>query len=166
MNLLHLRSRQAGASLLVSLIMLVVITLLVVSAINSSNVNLRIAGNMQARDEVRAAAQQAIEQFVSNYANFYPTAAATSSVNIDIDKNGTNFVAVSIATPICKRASPQVPARSAACANGVKSGLICWDTLWEVTAIGTSATSGASQSVTQGVAITMNPAFNPISAGC
>src|SRR5437016_5220957 len=118
MNTGNPHSRQAGATLLVSLVMLVLITLLAVSAINSGTINLRIAGNMQSRDEARAAAQQAIEQFISSYANFYPTPpTAATSYNIDIDNNGTNDYVVSVAKPACKRASQQIPPRSLQCAN-------------------------------------------------
>lgn len=56
--------KQKGATLLVGMIMLVVLTLLVVFAIRSGNTNLRIAGNMQAQAETGAAAQQAIEQVI------------------------------------------------------------------------------------------------------
>ncbi|PKO60933.1 MAG: hypothetical protein CVU24_10865 [Betaproteobacteria bacterium HGW-Betaproteobacteria-18] len=55
---------QKGATLLVGMIMLVVLTLLVVFAIRSGNTNLRIAGNIQAQTEVGAATQQAIEQVI------------------------------------------------------------------------------------------------------
>jgi len=58
------RRHQQGATLLVGMIMLVVLTLLVVLAIRSGNTNLRIAGNMQAQTEVGAATQQAIEQVI------------------------------------------------------------------------------------------------------
>lgn len=55
---------QFGATLLVGMIMLVVLTLLVVLALRSSNTNLRIVGNMQVEAEVSAATQVAIEQVV------------------------------------------------------------------------------------------------------
>ncbi len=58
------RRRQRGATLLIGMIMLVVLTLLVLFAIRSGNTNLRIAGNMQTQAEVGAAAQQAIEQVI------------------------------------------------------------------------------------------------------
>ena len=54
--------------------MLVLLTLFVLSAINSSTVNLRISSNTQMQDEARAAAQRALEAYVSVYANFYPDA--------------------------------------------------------------------------------------------
>jgi Tfp pilus assembly protein PilX len=49
----RLRFRQNGVVLVIGLIMLVLLTLMVVSAINSGTANLRIAGNMQAQDEAR-----------------------------------------------------------------------------------------------------------------
>lgn len=59
---------QRGSTLLIGMIMLVVLTLLVVYAIRSGNTNLRIAGNMQVQAEASAAAQQAIEQAVTQMA--------------------------------------------------------------------------------------------------
>lgn len=87
--------RQNGATLITALIMLVVLTLLVVSAIRSSNTNLRIVGNMQAQEEAVAAAQQAIETVISS--NF--TANPVSSVT-NIDVNHETY-AVNLSTPAC-----------------------------------------------------------------
>jgi Tfp pilus assembly protein PilX len=160
------RSRsQAGSTLLVSIIMLVLLTLFVLSAINSSTINLRIAGNTQALDEARAVAQQGIEQFVSSYANFYPTPASVPSTSVTVNNATYQY---SIATAACISARPQNPPNPLLlqCANGVKSGVFCWDTTWQVTAVATDTRSGASQSVTQGVSITFPPAFVPASAGC
>ena len=49
MTALSLKSRQRGATLLVTLIMLVVLTLFAVTAFNLSSVNLKIVGNFQAQ---------------------------------------------------------------------------------------------------------------------
>lgn len=56
------RTTQQGITLVVTLIMLVVLTLLVVSAMRFGNVNLMIAGNVQSKSEATAAAQIAIER--------------------------------------------------------------------------------------------------------
>lgn len=58
------KHNQRGATLLVGMIMMVILTLLVVFAIRSGNTNLRIAGNMQTQAETGAATQQAIEQVI------------------------------------------------------------------------------------------------------
>ena len=76
MNMSHLsrrgrpRANQHGMTLVVSLIMLVVITLFVLSAIRLSTANLRTVGNMQARNEAAAASQRAIEDMMSSTAAF------------------------------------------------------------------------------------------------
>lgn len=160
------RSRQSGSTMLVSIIMLVLLTLFVLSAISSSTINLRIAGNTQAQDEARAAGQQAIERFVSAYANFFPTPLAKPATGYDINNDGTSDYSVVIAAPACRSARRQVPPRTLDCANGVRSGVYCWDTQWDVTATASDTRTGTSQVVTQGVAIAFPPAFVPSTAGC
>lgn len=171
MRSMRTANRQRGVALVIGMIMLVLITLLVVSAINSGSVNLRIAGNMQAQDGARAVAQQAIEQFIGVYTNFYPTPTAMNPVspttpNFDINNDGSKEYVVSIAAPVCKLAAKQVPGKSADCINGARAGLFCWDTIWEVVATATDAKTGVRQVVTQGVSITFAPGFNPTSVNC
>ena len=153
--------RQSGSALVVGMIMLVLLTLFVLSAVNSGLINLRITGNTQARDEARAAAQQAIEQVVSSLLNFdpVPVAAATSNRSINNDASGNYSVAVT--SPRCKLATLQIPPKTLDCANGVGSGVFCLDTLWEITAVATDTRTGASQTVTQGVANTFSPGTTP-----
>jgi len=161
------RSRQRGVALVIGMIMLVMLTLLVVSAINTSTTNLKVAGNMQSEDEARAMAQQAVEQFISSYSNFYPTLVGptTTAFNVNNDSVANDYM-VTVALPVCKRAAQQIPPRSIDCANGAKNGIYCWDTLWEVAATATDSKSGVSQSVVQGVSLTFAPDFNPASVGC
>jgi len=160
------RSRQRGVALVIGMIFLVLLTLLVISAVNSGSVNLRITGNMQAQDEARAVAQQAIEKFVSDYANFYPTPKSYPNVDYDINNDTSPEYKVSVSAPVCKGAAHQIPGRSIDCENGVKSGLYCWDTLWEITATANDTKTGVTQKVTQGVAVTFSPVFIPSSVGC
>jgi type IV pilus assembly PilX-like protein len=160
------RRRESGVALVIGMIMLVLLTLLVVSAINTGTINLRISGNMQSEDEARAMAQQAIEKFITSYSNFYPVLAGPVTAGYDVNNDATADYSVTVAKPLCKRASQQIPPRSIDCANGAKNGIYCWDTLWEVSATATDARSGASQSVVQGVSLTFAPDFNPASVGC
>lgn len=70
--------RERGMSLLVVLVMLVVLTLFAVSAINLSTSNLKVVGNMQARQSNESVALQAIESVISSVTPFVtPTAATT-----------------------------------------------------------------------------------------
>ena len=160
------RSRQAGVALVMCLIMLVLLTLLVLPAIHSGTINLRIARNMQAGDEARATSQQAIEQFISVYRTFTLRLPGNRQPAMTSITTVPATIRSSVATPVCKRAAQQIPPRSPDCAFGVKSGLYCWDTVWEVKATASDTNSGALQIVTQGVAITFPPAFLPSSVGC
>jgi len=155
------RFRQTGTTLIISLIMLVLLTLIGISAINSSTTNLRIAGNMQAMDEARGAAQQAIELLMSSRTNFDPSPTGAPATWYSVDNSGTNQYSVTVATPVCKAASLQIPARSPQCVTGVASPLPCWDTLWEVTATAVDPKTGVTQTVVQGTALTFDPTFDP-----
>ena len=59
---------QRGATLVIALIMLVLLTLFAISALNTSTTNLKVVGNMQARTEAFNAAQQAIDTVISRTA--------------------------------------------------------------------------------------------------
>lgn len=76
---------QSGATLLVSMIFLVVFTLIVVSAIKVSNINLKVAGNMQVQQEAEAAAQHTIETVISTD---FTTLATPTPVAVDINNSG------------------------------------------------------------------------------
>jgi len=70
--------RERGATLLVVLVMLVVITLLGISGIKMGTASLQVVGNMQARKFTENWAQQASEQVMNTITPFNsPTAAVT-----------------------------------------------------------------------------------------
>lgn len=82
---MDVKSKQGGATLVVGLVMLVVLTLLVLSAIRSGNVNMRIVGNMQAQEETATAAVWATEQIIST--NFTSSPVA-QEIAVDFNGNG------------------------------------------------------------------------------
>ena len=165
-------SRQRGAALFVSLIMLVLITLFVLAAINMSTVNLRITANSQARSEAIAAAQQAIEQVASKNFTTNPQAVSVS-VDLHNDQTKTDYT-VAVAKPACLNTVPITMAELAerdnsdpddvACrgsASVQNSGLLppsdnnsmCKTQQWDVNAsVSDGANSGATISVHQGLA--------------
>ena len=57
---------QHGSTLLVSMIMLLLITMLALTSFRLASGNLKIVGNMQQRNQVLTAAQNAVERVVSN----------------------------------------------------------------------------------------------------
>ena len=93
------RRGQRGISLVLGMIMLVLLTLLALSGFQASNVNLRIAGNMQVRQETLAAAQTAIEQVLSTPAFVDP---ATPPAAIAVALNGASYTVNFTPAPACK----------------------------------------------------------------
>ena len=136
--------QQVGAVLITSLMMLVVMTILAISSINSSTVNLHIVNNMQSMREVEDAAQDGINQIISSPANFLTTPAATT-----LTINGQT---VEIAERDCLQAD-RADGYSALAENSPDM------TIWEVTAEVTDNTSNASITLHQGVKIQL-PAGN------
>lgn len=128
---------QRGATLLVSLIMLVVLTLFAVAGFNLSSVNLKIAGNFQEQKFLEAVAQQAIEQVIST-----PTAFNLTPAVQTITVSGYN---VSVSAPRCNY---WVTAKGYTKKIGE---LTPEDTDWEVRASVTDAVTGAQAAIVQGV---------------
>ena len=96
--------RQRGATLLVGMIMLVVLTLLVVFAIRSSNTGLQVAGNMQAQVESTGAAQKAIETLIEEIKLDSTTDLASPTVSpktISVTVGDKTFP-VTIAALVCE----------------------------------------------------------------
>ncbi len=144
------RRAQAGMSLVVGLVMLVVLTLLVVSAVRMSSAGLRIAGNYQVKSEATAAAQQAIEKVVGSAANFYSPVA--QSFDIDINNDGVADYTVQVAAPACLQMLS---------ADGYSYDFAAsapQDLYWDITAVATDKRgSGVTVTMHQGVKVRMDP---------
>lgn len=155
----HLTSRsQRGATLVISLIMLVLITLMVIAALTLSNSNLKSVGNMQFRNEAIAAANKAIEQVVGSA---FTTAPTAENINVDIDNNGATDYVVAIAQPQCIRATVanNAPPSSLTLPTSM-SGSSTWNTVWEIDATVTASqnTGGAAVHVRSGVRVLLTQA--------
>lgn len=93
------RRGQEGLTLVMSLIMLMVLTLLVVSAIRFGNINLQIAGNAQSEAEVTAATQVALEQVIAQV-KVADKIDEIASQPITVSTGGKSY-AVTVAKPVC-----------------------------------------------------------------
>lgn len=140
--------RQRGTSLLLSLVMLVVLTLLVVSAIRMSNTNLKTVGNMQVKNEAIAASQQAIEQVMSSVDNFY--APAQKTIPVDINGDGVADYTVTTSPPGCINMVP-APGYSVDFAASAPQ-----DSYWDIKAVVTDTRTGASATLHQGARVRMD----------
>lgn len=71
MNLTKPVKYQKGFTLFISLVLLVIVAGFVVSALNSSKVNLQVAANMKIQREMESAAQRAIETILTPTSGVY-----------------------------------------------------------------------------------------------
>ncbi len=170
--------RQEGATLVIALIMLVVITLLAVSSFGTTSMNLKVVGNMQSRGEALHAAQQAIEtvistpQFIANPANAVLNPCGTANtLCTDLTGDGTpDYTTRLNPAPSCVSAKAikvseltLSNAEDLGCAAGqaqqfgiagVGSGdSLCANTAWDITADASATASRTRVTVTQGVAV-------------
>jgi Tfp pilus assembly protein PilX len=140
--------QQRGATLMVTLIMLVVLTLFAVTAFNLSGVNLKIVGNYQQQRSIEAVVQQAIDQTISTINIF----SAPADTDVCVNGTGTGCTGgflVKVFAPTCKYTTT---------AKGYtkKIGeLTPQDNNWELRASYTDSFSKASVVIVQGVAIRM-----------
>lgn len=157
------KSTQRGATLVVGLIMLVLITLMVTTAFVLSNGNLKAVGNMQFRDEAIAAANLAIEQVIST--DFTAAPVALNDFGVDIDQDGKPDYFVDVNVPQCVKgvAAPPDPASLSGVESGLK-GLSDFNTVWEIRAQVNDATTGAAVTVWQGVRKRMTQPMYEMSA--
>jgi len=178
---------QRGATLIVALIVLVLLTLFAVTSFNLGKSSLQTVGNAQSRNEAMAAAQQAVEEAVSTTRLFQtPNAVILNGVASCNDgaANGDDTPDITVtltptptcisATPILNSAlNPSLP-NDAGCAIQAGQGFgvagantgssLCSDSLWDVNAVAQDNFTGAQYTVTQGVGVRV--ATDDVSATC
>jgi Tfp pilus assembly protein PilX len=150
-----IRIAERGAALVVSLIMLVLITLLVIAALNLGASNFRAVSNTQFREQAIAAANFAIQNRVSSTFDAPP---ATSTISVDIDHDGTDDYDVNV-TPTCLSAfiasSADPSSLSLPPSMSVSS---TWNTVWDIAAQVSNADTGAAVVVHAGVRVLLDQA--------
>lgn len=150
--------RERGATLVIGMIMLVVITLMVLAAFRLSSTNLQAVGNMQFRNEATAAANKAVEQDIQNlpFTN-------TDTIPVAINDPANPSYTVNV-TPTCIRESLASTGANAQsdCSYNLDGTITCasatpsFATVWDMQATVTDATTGSSMIVHHGVAAYLN----------
>lgn len=166
------KRKQQGATLLVGMIMMVVLTLLVVFSLRSGNTNLRIAGNMQSQAEATAATQQVIEQVIEQI-KVTDNIGSILGQTVPVSTGGATYNVVTLPMNKCLMEvsilnadlDPSVAQDVPCFENPDGDGLIkhdgamsskpsaCKNQLWEVRADVTDLNSGAKVTQVQGLAL-------------
>lgn len=171
-------SGEAGAILVISLIMLILMTLLAVSVFNLGKGDFQVIGNAQRQNEALVAAQETIEAAISTTrlfespANIFPAPCAGANTKC-VDSNGDGQMDVTVTltpTPSCVKAATVKSvalnlsnaedvgcavsaAQSFGVAGAATGDSLCADSLWEVAAVAVDTQAQATVTVTQGVAV-------------
>ncbi len=122
---------QRGATLVVGMVMLVVITLMVTTAFTLSTANLKSVGNMQYHNEAIAAGNMAIEKVLGTPFTAVPS---TDQALVDINNDEINDYLVSFAVPVCVRASVASPPSLSSLTLQTMSNSSTWNTVWDIDA--------------------------------
>ena len=168
--------RQRGATLIVSLIMLTLITLLAVSSFSLGKGNVQIVGNMQQRAQIFSAAQQAMATTISNRqftltpTNFVPAPCTLTpnTICVGVNGDGANDIVV-LVTPVCDSILPITVTQALNdptlnnCVIGANQNTgqvgatngnsMCSHSVWEVQATATDQLTGANAVIDQGVGV-------------
>jgi Tfp pilus assembly protein PilX len=171
--------QQRGATLLVALIMLVLMTLFALTSFNLGKSSLQIVGNMQGRNEGLAAAHSVIERAVST-TKFYETPSSVffqpcgnvpNTLCIDTNGDGKPDITVTLQPiPVCVKAKVIQNAllvltnpNDAGCSMGTSQSFgivgsatgasMCADSTWEITANTADNLTQAKSTLVHGVGV-------------
>jgi len=147
---------QRGTALIVAIIMLVLITLMLITALNLGTTNFRAMSNMQFRSEAIAAANKAIEQVISSP---FTASPAAESINVDLDNDTTTDYLVEIAVPQCVYAAPAFGADPSSLSLPLTMSVAStWNSVWDVDASVNAADNvgGAAVRVRSGVRVLLS----------
>jgi hypothetical protein len=158
MNYCVAMHRQRGVvTIFVSMILLILITLLVLTAYSLSIINLQVAGNVQVREEGLAAANVMIDRTIDS--DFWTAIAASVDNEVDLNGDGLADFLVDIALPRCVRASPAAGDVSSSVTLPGMTSSGAWNTVWELDATAKEANTGTRVRVLQGVRVMLSAAL-------
>ena len=190
MKLRSVTGRQQGLVMVIAMIMLLAVTLMVVTASNLVQANLKVVQNIESRELARAAALAAIEEAISDlrFTTSPDTMYSVDSVGCinvqgqgsvvgecvsDYNGDGQDDVTVSLEKPTCVAVTPRRNSdlnvfgslQQASCylpGNNVVYSM-CGDAVWEFRATATDDVTGTSVFMRQGVSVLTN--LNDVGTG-
>lgn len=171
--------RQQGVVMVVALIMLLAVTLMIVSASNLVQANLKIVHNMESREQARSAAVAAIEealssdQFTKTPANMFAESCEVDNQRCyDSNGDGVTDITVQMEPAKCVIVSPKKNSElrpythptEATCFLADKLYSMCAESVWEIVAVAKDVVTGAEVTVRQGVSI--ETTLNRVDTAC
>lgn len=182
--------RQSGATLLVAMIMLILITMLVINTVNLGSSSLQTVSNMQHRNQAISAAEETLQSAISDKRFFESpqtvfTAPCNGSYNtkcVDTNGDGTTDITVALSpAPTCVQAKVLTNAElqmsdpeEAGCATppaqetfgmaAPTNNSECAKSIWEIRALASDEVTQTTVAVTQGISVSVPK--NAIDTSC
>ena len=160
-----MRVAQNGAALVISLIMLVLITLMVIAALNLGTSNFRAVSNTQFREQAISAANFAIQNRISsNFDDYVPGPWVDAGGNptlddpnisefdVDLDNDGTDEYTVAV-TPTCVSATVASSSDPSSVSLPTMTSGSTWNTVWDIAAEVDDPVTGTAVEVHAGVRV-------------
>jgi hypothetical protein len=146
------KQAQRGAiTIFISMMMLIFMTLMVVTAYSLSSVSLQSVGNTQVRQEAAAAAQSVLEQVLASSFTDDPAFAVLDDFPVDINGDDEADYFVDLVEPVCVRFTRANSAVGVSVTLPGMGAVDAWNTVWDLDATATDPATGASVRVRQGV---------------
>lgn len=164
--------------MIIALILMVLLSLFAVSSLNTAKTNVLVVGNMQMRNEALNTSQEAVEkvlstpQFIADPANaVIDPCGAPNTLCTDVNADGVADLTTTLTPqPTCVAVKPikntelvLTNPEDLGCSAGqqqqfgvagaVTGDSLCSNTIWEISARTTGASSGATATVKQGVGV-------------
>ncbi len=170
---------QQGFVMVIALIMLLAVTLMVVTASNLVQVNLKVVQNLENREQARSAALAAIEEAISSLrfttspdAMFLTGCDDPNRRCYDYNGDGTDDVGVQLSKPRCITVIPIKNSELNVFANPLEATChlaatvysMCASSMWEFEAVATDLVTGAEVTVRQGVSV--KTTLNKVDTAC
>lgn len=144
--------KQRGVVLVVGLVMLLLVTLLVMSAFTLSSGSLDSVSNQQWRSEAAAAGDVALEQVIGSAFTSSPQAQV---IAVDINQDNTAEYQVAVSKPECERASlASATAPSSITLPGISNST--WNTVFGMRATVSDDVTGAAVTIRSGVRVLLS----------
>lgn len=151
-------SQNGVITLFICIVMLLLCTVMVVTAYSLSTMNLRAAGNVQMREEAIAAANLAIEDVITTglfeQTSFYSTFPRT--ISVDINNDEVTDYSVQLPVPVCVRAERASTTTTSSVTLPGMSATSAWNTVWELDATAQDAATGVKVQVLQGIRVLLS----------
>lgn len=161
-----MKDRQRGATLITALVMLIVLTMLTFSSVNSSIASLHVVGNAQIGGEAAAAAQQTIELVISSNftANPVPVSAVVGGYTVTVPAPACNGSTPILNSSLDPTNPDDQPCYSSGSVNNTgiffTSGVSqtttvswCYSQKWDVQAQVNDPGTGVNETTHQGVSL-------------